>query len=95
MLTTTAEKSVLTPEKEDIQLKQQVLGTITAPQKKQTIKPKLKKIDLYVSVLGLVLVICFLLSAIKVQDVIKIEGYKALLAAGILNLIRILSISKH
>lgn len=91
MLTTTAERSASALEKESLLVKRP--GQTTVRQKSLPFDLSLKKLYRYASVLGVVLVICGLLIALKNDHVLMVECFKALLIAGSLNLIRVFSIS--
>ncbi|MFD2515913.1 hypothetical protein ACFSRY_18725 [Pontibacter locisalis] len=93
MLTTTAERSAAAPEKESLQVQRPKQIPSTAKQKSQFFGLCLKTLYLYASVLGVVLVLCGLLIAVKNHNVLMVECFKALMIVGILNLIRVFSIS--
>lgn len=93
MLTTTTDNSLTTLEKDSVYTAQSEQLATAIRQESRSFKLDLKKLYLYASVLGLVLVVCLLAVAVKNNDVLMLECLKALFIAGSLNLIRAFSIS--
>jgi hypothetical protein len=93
LTTTTTENSSLIPEAEDFVERGTKQCSDIAREKTLSFNLNLNKLYLYSSVVGIVLMIFGLLLAFKYQNVLMIECLKACLIIGILNIIRLFSIS--